>query len=197
MFSSLILWYKGASIITPLENLRFVDKKENSVLVDFHGHGKSKLSNDFIYLFIFWPEKRLAYLKTEDETKSVQLIYVGLALISIFFFFAFKSIFIYIYIVNSLVLCICEFYFICVYFMRNAIFYFYSSYIIIQCIFMCYNKKCFYMCFLIDKLKKEIDFFFFLVLKLSIESCRKAFGKQIEQSLCQCKYFSFSGCLHD
>lgn len=97
MFSSLILWYKGASIITPLENLRFVDKKENSVLVDFHGHGKSKLSNDFIYLFIFWPEKRLAYLKTEDETKSVQLIYVGLALISIFFFLH-LSLYSYIYI---------------------------------------------------------------------------------------------------
>ena len=39
------------------------------------------------------------------------------------------------------------------------------------------------MCFLIDKLKKEIDFF--LVVKLSIVSYGKAFRKQIEQSLCQ------------
>lgn len=116
-------------------------------------------------------------MKTEDETKSVQLIYVGLALISIFFFFAFKSIFIYICIVNSLVLCICEFYFICVYFMRNAIFYFYSSYIIIQCIFMCYNKKCFYICFLIDKLKKEIDFFFFFGPKTKYRVMQEGFWK--------------------
>ena len=38
----------------------------------------------FIYCFEFWAEKRRVYLKTEDESKSVGLIFVALALISVF-----------------------------------------------------------------------------------------------------------------
>lgn len=76
------------------------------------------------------------YLKTEDESKSVQLIFVALALISVFFFFLHFSLCMLILLfsvyVNSILY---------VYILYAMPFYIsISSYIVIQCTFMCSNK---------------------------------------------------------